>query len=179
MNILTGELKTERCLLQEAQLHDLETVTSILTDHFEAIRFQGQEEQPKTLAQSLINHTDLPSQGQPSQEKTLLVFTSAKTAVMGVLSFYQGYPTEKTLYIGCLFLLKQFQRQGLGKEIIQFLEQLAITAEYQEARVVVGLKNWQALRFWLNLGFNQITKIVGDEIYSDTTYADVELLKDI
>mgnify|MGYP006267687721 FL=1 len=59
------------------------------------------------------------------------------------------------------------------------LEQLAITAEYQEARVVVGLKNWQALRFWLNLGFNQITKIVGDEVYSDTTYADVELLKDI
>lgn len=177
MNILASRLKTERCLLQEAEIHDLEIISSIFADNIDAVRRQGNEDLPKTLAQSLIDHTDIPPQGQPSQEKTLLVLTPAKKIVMGVVSFYQGYPTEKTIYIGTLFLFKCFQRQGFGTELIQHLEQLAAAAGYEEARVIVGLKNWEGLHFWLNLGFNQITKIVGDKTYSDATYADLELMK--
>lgn len=103
MNLFTGEGQSKRCLLQEAQRHDFEMISSILKDNIDAIQLQGQDEQPITLAQSLIDHSDLPPQGQPCQEKTLLILTQATKTVIGMVSFYQGYPTEKTLYIGSLF----------------------------------------------------------------------------
>lgn len=178
MNSLVNQLETERCFLKEAKIDDLEIISSILSDNFDAICSQGYQE-TTSLAKSLINHTDLPPQGNPSQEKTCLVFLQGKTTVIGVLSFYQGYPTTKTLYVGSLFLFQDFHRQGFGTELIQKLEKQAATVGYEEARVVVGLKNWQGLIFWVKLGFNQITKITGNEKYAENAYADLELVKRI
>jgi hypothetical protein len=41
------------------------------------------------------------------------------------------------------------------------------------------LKNWPALRFWLSLGFNKIAGIMGDETYSETTFASLILERDL
>ncbi|MNJ75291.1 hypothetical protein D3C77_723620 [compost metagenome] len=48
---------------------------------------------------------------------------------------------------------------------------------YKEIRVNVSLKNWQALRHWIKMGFNKINGVYGDNGYSENSFADIELIK--
>jgi hypothetical protein len=41
------------------------------------------------------------------------------------------------------------------------------------------LRNWPALRFWVALNYDRITKIVGDPEYREHAYADIELAKSL
>jgi hypothetical protein len=59
------------------------------------------------------------------------------------------------------------------------LERRATRAGYQEIRAAVGLRNWPALRFWVALNYDRITKIVGDPEYREHAYADIELAKSL
>jgi ribosomal protein S18 acetylase RimI-like enzyme len=176
MSSLTPTWKTKRCLIREAQELDFNEIASILTDNLDALKSQGREIQLESLVRSLLRHDDLPPNGHPSNETTTIIANKSTREAIGVFSFYRGYPTDKTIYIGSLFLFKKYQRQGFGREIIEDFKNRIREAGYGEIRVAIALKNWSALRFWVALGFNRIAKISGDKNCSDTTYANIELI---
>ena len=178
-SFLKGEWETERCLVLEAQEEDLPTMASIFAGNVDAVRSQGPDCQPERLASILLRHEGLPPEGKPSQEQTFLIVEKASKRSIGLLSFYCGYPTDTTLYVGSLFFLPDWQGRGLGREVIEYLERRARQKGYEEAYVAVGLKNWPALRFWVALGFNHISGIAGGEQNAETAYADVELTKNL
>lgn len=179
MEIIVNDWETERCHILEAQELDIPVVTSIFTDNLDAIHSQGTDCQPEEIASILLRHEGLPPGGNPSREQTFLIIDKASQVTSGLLSIYCGYPTEETLYIGSLFFLRDWQRRGLGREVIEDLERRASEKGYRAARVAVGLKNWSALRFWVALDYNRITQITGHRECSGTTFADIELMKNL
>jgi diamine N-acetyltransferase len=48
---------------------------------------------------------------------------------------------------------------------------------FSEARIGVHLKNWPALRFWTQLGFDKILGIVGDDKHTEKTFSVLKLQK--
>ena len=177
MNVFKEGWTSERCLIQHAHASDMHSVASIFADNEDAVRTQGPDCQYEELASMLLRHKNLPPDGNASQASTFLIVEKTSNSEIGLLDVYCGYPTNRTLYIGSLFFRRDWQRRGLGKEIIERLEHHAVQDGYNEARVLVGLKNWPALRFWHALGFSRITGFSGDPNHTDTAYANVELIK--
>lgn len=177
MPFLRSGWETTRCIVTQAQDSDLEAMASIFSGNAAAVRSQGVDCAPEHLASVLLHHEALPPNGDPSREHTFLIADKDSKETIGLLSVYWGYPTATTLYIGSLFFKRKWQRRGLGREIVESLEQHARDDGYGEARVAVGLKNRPALRFWVRLGYNRVTKITGEEAFGDASYADMELVK--
>ncbi|NLW80961.1 MAG: hypothetical protein GXY42_04725 [Desulfovibrionales bacterium] len=46
-------------------------------------------------------------------------------------------------------------------------------------RVGIGLRNWNALRFWIRLGFQRITGMSGSRVYAPNAFAFLELQKNL
>ena len=42
---------------------------------------------------------------------------------------------------------------------------------FNEIRLVVDLKNWPAIRFWVQNGFDKVIEMVGDKTISENTFA--------
>jgi diamine N-acetyltransferase len=177
MRLLQSDWETKRCTLTEAQEEELEVMASIFSDNSNAVRSQGPDCAPKKLASVLLHHEALPPNGDPSRERTLLIADKESKDTIGLLSLYCGYPTPTTLYIGSLFFKQKWQRRGFGREMMGTVEIRAVEDGYGEARVAVGLKNWLALRFWVGLGHDRVTRITGDDAFSNTACADIELTK--
>lgn len=99
--------------------------------------------------------------------------------LIGFLNIYNGFPINKAIYLTFLCIDKKYQKHGCGQETIKQLIIEARKMEYTEIRVNVSLKNWSALRFWTQSGFNQISGIFGDKELSEDKFADIELVNDL
>ena len=177
MNVFKDKWETDRCFVQEVEERDLHIMESIFADNADAVSSQGVDCQPERLASVLLRHEGLPPGGDSSQEQTFLIADKVLSRAIGLLSFYCGFPTSKTIYIGSLFFLRDSQGQGFGREVIDELERFAFEKGYQAAHVAVGLKNWPALRFWIALGFDRAVRIAGDKSHAEDAYADIQLAK--
>lgn len=177
MTFFRSDWETERCIVTVAHDGDLPDMACIFSDNAEAVRSQGPDCAPEKLASVLLHHEALPPNGDPLREHTFLIADKESKETIGLLSVYCGYPKSTTLYIGSLYLNRKWQRCGLGREITAVLERVARQDSYGEARVLVGLKNWPALRFWVRMGYNRVTFIADDRKFADAAYADIELTK--
>ena len=75
-------------------------------------------------------------------------------------------------YVSHLVVRTQYRRQGLGRQLVDFICALAVQAGYQELTVGVDLDNFAAIRLYSNAGFNRIIKVE-----TDAQGAYVKLLK--
>lgn len=97
--------------------------------------------------------------------------------LIGIICIYHGYPKDDNIYITSMCIKNDYKKNGFGQEIIeQLIKQLQLLG-YKEIKINVSLKNWPALRFWINQGFNSINGIHGDKIYSEKTFASLELTR--
>jgi len=175
----TAEWETQRCLIKEAGPEALQELASIFADNAAAVRSQEGDCRPENMASALLNHEALPPDGDPDQEHTFLIMGGEHRNTIGLLSTYGGYPHPETLYIGSLFLKREWQRRGIGGEIVGALESRSLQNGFAEVRVQVGLKNWPALRFWVGMGYDRITTLTVDEQFADDAYGSVELTKSL
>lgn len=83
--------------------------------------------------------------------------------LIGLIDMYHGYPSEKTLWIGYMYMNPSFQRKGLGKEVIDYICNESQKAKLSKMSLGVSLKNWSGLKFWTKCGFNTIIGVSGDE----------------
>jgi len=78
-----------------------------------------------------------------------------------------------------LYIDKNIQKQGFGQEVIHRFTEVTASLGYKEIRINVALKNWPALQFWIKSGFDQVSGIYGDAECSETTFANLELIKSV
>lgn len=97
--------------------------------------------------------------------------------LIGYVDFYHGYPDSDTLWVSILLIDPTYQRQGYAQELVAGITYNARKLGYAALGIGVQLKNWPALRFWTNQGFDRIIKIVGDSEHSDNTFATISLRK--
>jgi len=179
MNLLTSIWGTKHCRLIEAREHDLPVIATILAENRGVFPLLGPERDLERLALNVLRHDKLPPSGHSAHENSFLIRNKSDDELIGLLSVYRGYPTTGALYISHFFLRPRWQRRGIGREVMAELEQRAARAGYQEVHITVGLRNWPALRFWIALNYDRITKVVGDLECQEHTYADIELAKSI
>lgn len=179
MNLLASIWEMGRCRLLEARENDLPVVATVLAENRAVFPLLGPERDLERLALSVLRHDRLPPNGHSAHENSFLIRNRSDDELVGLLSVYRGHPTTETLYIGHFFLRPRWQRRGIGREVITELERRAARAGYREIRAAVGLRNWPALRFWVTLNYDRITKIVGDPEYREHAYADIQLAKSL
>lgn len=97
--------------------------------------------------------------------------------LIGVICIYHGYPKDSNIYISSMCIKNDYKKNGFGQEIIEQLNNELERLGYKEIRINVSLKNCPALRFWIKRGFNSINGVHGDKVYSEKTFASLELTR--
>lgn len=165
--------------IEIASEDDLSGVACVYSENADLLSLIGPETDPHTKAEAMIRHTELPPGGRPEQEQTYVVRASGSDTVDGVLQVYRGYPEPGVLYLGELYLRPVAKGRGLGATIVEALEHRAREAGASEIRLGVGLRNWGALRFWVRMGYDRITKVSGDRAFAENAFAVIELARQL
>ena len=174
---LPARWETDLCFMVEADDTATGMVAMILAENEGAREIIGKPGDPQEQAQRLVSHAVLPPGGSTWREKLYLIRDIESRDTIGFLTVYFGYPTPETIYIGSMYMRPVWQGRGFGRVVAAELEKRVLAAGFHEGRVVVGLKNWRALRFWTRLGYSRITRIHGAQDQSSGTPGNVELLK--
>ncbi|MFZ3078444.1 MAG: GNAT family N-acetyltransferase [Bellilinea sp.] len=174
---LPSRWETNLCFMVEADDQATGTVAMILGENTEALEISGKPGNPQEQAQREVSHAVLPPGGVPWRERLYLIRDIESRDTIGFLNVYFGYPTPETIYISSLYMRPAWQGRGFGQVIVAELARLVLQAGFHDARVVVGLKNWRALRFWTRCGFSRIMHIRGNQTNPGAPQGNVELLK--
>ena len=86
-------------------------------------------------------------------------------------------PQPATAVISMFVIHPEFQGKKYAQEIVAELAKQLADCGYIAIWLAVYLKNWPALRFWLQQGFNKIIKYDGDNQFSGTAQASLTLEK--
>ena len=117
----------------------------------------------------------LPPKGRKENYCLLLIRSKSDDQIVGFMEIYQGYPQEKTLWLGQLIFDRDLRGQGFGREVIDGLKNWVISNGFEKIQLGVHLKNWPALKFWIANGFDKALRISGDAEYSENTFAVIAL----
>jgi len=77
-------------------------------------------------------------------------------APQAVLDLVEGYPRERTLFVGLFFLAPSLRRQGTGREIMGAALQAAKSAGLDSVRLACLMGNQAGHTFWRALGFGDL-----------------------
>jgi GNAT superfamily N-acetyltransferase len=97
--------------------------------------------------------------------------------MIGFLALYHGFPTANIVMINYLLIHPDFQGKGYGQELVGGLSDKVKSLGFTTMRTLVDVKNWPALRFWVQAGFDKIIRYLGDKITSEKTFAHLILEK--
>lgn len=172
---IPSQWETQRCVIHSLDHHVVNDLQSLYNKSIDMTKLDGRTIDP-AYAQSILDGKPvLPPNGSVDRHTLQYAVVKGNTQPMALIELYHGYPDERTLYIGFFFIDHELRSKGYGKEIIDQLKLLIKDEGYSSIRVGVALKNWSALRFWTHTGFRHVTKISGDQEYSEHTFALIEL----
>ncbi|MCP4603232.1 MAG: GNAT family N-acetyltransferase [Proteobacteria bacterium] len=174
-----NKIITKRTVGRLSTPDDEKLILTILEENINTTVLLSEDPDHSGVARNMANHRDIPPGGKKKNLRNILLFEKDSNDPIGLLGCYFGYPKNNVMYLGCLFLRPNYHRKGLGKEIVTQIEQDVRNYNIDEIRIGVGLKNWRALLFWTNLGYDKITKITGDKEFGDNKFAIVELTKNL
>ncbi|MDE6259398.1 MAG: tRNA (guanosine(46)-N7)-methyltransferase TrmB [Oscillospiraceae bacterium] len=106
--------------------------------------------------------TNLPPRCAMEQKHYLALWRDS--APQAVLDLVEGYPRERTFYVGLLFLAPELRRQGRGREIMGAVLQAAGDAGMDRAQLACLLNNPAGHAFWRAMGFGDLRqdKLLGE-----------------
>jgi diamine N-acetyltransferase len=114
-------------------------------------------------------------QTTPDSEKPFNLQTVRLKASGEMIGYYHlryHHPHPGLIFITMFVIHKEYQKAGYAQEVTRgLLEQLRTLGEYHAVWLEVFVKNWPAMRFWINAGFTTIIDFEGDAALADETYA--------
>ncbi len=171
--------RTARLIGHPASPTDEDDIRTVYQENEPLLRLLDHDQDPARMAARFTRRANHPPRGE-ADKLSNLVLACAKTGLcVGILSVYHGYPEPGVAYVGELFLRPIHQGQGLGRETYLALEADLRGHGTRVARVGVGLRNWNALRFWIRLGFLRVTGMSGARTFAPDAFAFLELQKNL
>lgn len=165
--------RTARLRLRAATAADDEAFVAIMESNADVCAVLG-DVTPADTARAMLGAPDLPPGGGSAARAAVMAIERQDGRVIGLLETYSGHPSPADHYVGSLFLRRDAQRSGFGREIAEAVCGAATAAGYDAVYAGVGLANVAALRFWLRAGFTRATRV------SDGPGVDViELCRDL
>ncbi|MCQ4088419.1 GNAT family N-acetyltransferase [Saccharibacillus sp. JS10] len=176
MKLISNNWTSQRLILSDLKEEEIASVQEIYETSTYMNQWDGQTYNPEHIKDGFFKG-NLPPDGKLENYSIQTIRTKEDAKIIGILSIYHGYPSTDSMYFEFLYIDKRIQKKGFGQEVIhQFVEETR-SLGYKEIRINVALKNWGALKFWIKSGFNHASGIYGDNEHSETTYANLELVK--
>jgi diamine N-acetyltransferase len=135
------------------------------------------EYNPEQSTLAFITEGELPPNGSKEFWRVQSLRLSDTGQMIGFLAVYHGYPTANFVWINYLLIHPDFQGKGFGQELVRGLCDEVQSLGYPGMRTLVDVKNWPALRFWVQQGFDKIIQYHGDKVISENTFAHLTLEK--
>ena len=171
--------RTARLIGHPVTLADEADIRTVYQENEPLLRLLDHDQAPAHMAARFARRANHPPCGE-ADKLSNLVLNSVQTGLcVGILSVYHGYPEPGVAYVGELFLRPAHQGQVLGREIYLALETELRGHGTRVARVGIGLRNWNALRFWIRLGFLRVTGMSGARVFAPDAFAFLELQKNL
>lgn len=127
------------------------------------------------MAQLVAN--SLASSGYGGRPFQMQCFEERKTdRIVGYYHATYGLPHPDVFWFGMFVLHPDATKRGYAREVVDGLYALwFILPEQTRAWAEVWLKNWPALRFWINVGFTTIIEWEGASVLAEGTNASIIL----
>lgn len=179
-NQIPSKWETANLLIEDAQQSDIEELQSVYDNCAYIGEWTGAEGEDKEYMQQEFEHKHLPSEGKAELHRLQSIKLKSDNKIMGYTVLYHGFPDEQTLWIAILAIHTDYQSKQFGRELVSVLVEEAKKLEScTRIGLTVGIKNWPAIRFWVNNGFTNILRFTGDKVHSDKTFAELWLARDL
>lgn len=172
---------TSNLTIEDSTMDDARTLEEIHDDCAYIVEWTGKDD-GQTAAEAIrgeLTHEHLPPDGKKELHRIQSIRSKEMHEIIGYLVLYHGFPDRETLWIALLAIAKRHQGKKMGQEIASKLAAHAKTLRFHALGAGVSVKNWPALRFWIQAGFTRILQIRGDKICMEKTFADVWLAREL
>ncbi len=179
VNLIPNQWETQHLVVKDSIVDDLPEIDQVATACAYIEAWSGWKSEPgaaKSMLHVLIGE-ELPPDGDKEYFRMQSFRLGDTRQMIGFLAMYHGFPTENIAWITYLFIHPDFQGKGYGQELVCGLSDKVKSLGYTAIRLVVDVKNWPAMRFWVKEGFDRIIEYKGDKVLSDDTYAHLILEK--
>jgi ribosomal protein S18 acetylase RimI-like enzyme len=177
---LAPEWFTERIHIKDCRIQDV----SLLTEIFNSCNYVEKwdptfgivdENEIKQLVEKSLSEKD---ENKGFCLQCLEVMDSRKIIGYFHLQHYSPrLPQPATAFISMFVIRPEFQGKHFGPEIVEGISKQLADCRYIAIWLAVYLKNWDALRFWIQQGFDKIIEYDGASRFSETEEASLTLEK--
>lgn len=177
---ISESFETERLIISEAAHSDLMRLEAICKSWEDKTWIEG-EAFPDEYIESCLEKGDLPPSPLATKENYRLkkIVMKDSDEIIGYFDLYYGFPSEDCIYMSIFLIDSKYQKMHHAKEVVTQLIAEGKRTSYKKLSIGVQLKNWKALKFWINSGFKSIRGYYGDSILSDSTFAILGLEVDL
>lgn len=116
--------------------------------------FSLEDGEPITAERLRQDLTRLPPRCTMEQKRYVALWRDGAPQV--VLDLIEGYPRERTLFVGLFFVAPALRRQGTGRAVIEALIRAAGRAGLDRVRLACLLNNPVGHAFWQAMGFGDL-----------------------
>lgn len=176
---LASSWSTERLAIRDGALAE----AARLQEVFNACAYVGRwdktfREEPLAVFVELVSKSLGLLENPDGRFRLQSIYQQDTGELVGYFHLTHGMPKPHVVWISMFVIHPAYQKHRFGQEVTDGLwAQLRALGEYSAVWLDVYLKNWPALRFWLNNGFNTILDYDGDKIHAEDTYANIALEK--
>ncbi|WP_246096550.1 GNAT family N-acetyltransferase [Paenibacillus sinopodophylli] len=178
INLLPDFWESTNLICSRMLENEIEDVQYLYSSSQYMKQWDGNDYDPNHIAHCYYSG-DLPPGGDKENYCIFTIKDREHKRLIGIISVYHGYPTLDSAYIVFLYIHTDSQGQGFGMETEAQLGVELSRLGYKDIRANIAVKNWSAIRFWTKAGFNGISGIYGEKVYSESTFANIELIKTI
>ncbi|WP_088186098.1 GNAT family N-acetyltransferase [Desulfosporosinus sp. FKA] len=171
--------KTEEIIIRDTILEDIDRLQEIYMQSRNTEGWTRNEDFTNDYIHNAFIKGNLPPGGMKKYYKIQSMILKKTSKIMGFLEIYLGYPHKDVFYIGTLLFSEDYRNKGYGQEVMTELLDRIGKLGFSKARLGVTLRNWSGIYFWNKLGFNKITKYVGDKVLKNDSFAILELEKNL
>jgi ribosomal protein S18 acetylase RimI-like enzyme len=179
INMIPNRWHTQLLTVKDSTVDDLPELDQILTACAYIEEWSGWKSENHSEKSMLSNLTegDLPPNGSKEFFRLQSIRLHDTGRMIGFLEMYHGFPTTEIVWIVFLAIIPDCQGKGYAQELVCGLSDKVKRLGFTGMRLLVDVKNWPALRFWVQAGFDKIIQIQGDKIISENTFAHLILEK--
>ena len=179
INLIPNQWETQHLVVKDGMLDGIPELDHIFAACAYIGEWSGWKEEghPEQSTLSLLTEGELPPNGSKEFYRLQSLRLSDTGQMIGLLAIYHGFPTANIVWILNLFIHPDFQGKGYGQELVCSLSDIVQSLGFTGMRLLVDVKNWPALQFWVQGGFDKIIQYQGDKILSEKTFAHLILEK--
>jgi|GEM_PF-588065 ribosomal protein S18 acetylase RimI-like enzyme len=171
---LAPEWSTERIQIKDSKIQDVPLLTEIFNscnyvEHWDPTFYIVEESELKQLVKRSLSKT---VNNRGFRLQCLEVKHSGKIIGYFHLQHYSPrLPQPATAFISMFVVHPEFQGKRYAQEVVAGLARQLAELGYIAIWLEVYLKNWPAIRFWVQQGFNKIIEYDGADQFSETAQA--------